>query len=78
MPFEEIRDRSSGRTRVRRVDILSEYYTAARQYMIRLEPRDLADTEMLAQLADAAGMTPENFQEVFAPVVSLCAHELAA
>ncbi len=78
LPFEEIRDQSSGRTRVRRVDILSEYYTAARQYMIRLEPRDMADPEMLAQLADAAHMTPENFQEAFAPVASLCAHQMAA
>jgi 6-phosphofructokinase 1 len=78
LPFDEIRDPSSGRTRVRRVDILSEYYTAARQYMIRLEPRDLADPAMLAQLADAAHMTPENFQEAFGPVASLCAQQLAA
>lgn len=73
LPFEEIRDQLTGRTRVRRVDILSEYYTAARQYMIRLEPKDLADPAMLAQLADAAHMTPENFQGAFAPVASLCA-----
>ena len=41
--------------------------------MIRLEPKDLADPAMLAQLADAAHMTPENFQGAFAPVASLCA-----
>ena len=78
LPFEELRDRATGRTRVRLVDIHSEHYTSARQYMIRLEERDLADSAMLARLADAGHMSPENFREAFSPVVSLSTHQLAA
>ena len=57
LPFEQIRDPASGRTRVRYVDLGSEHYRVARQYMIRLNRRDLEDPEMLARLAAAANMT---------------------
>lgn len=64
--FEELRDPATGRTRVRRVDCKSEHYAVARQYMIRLEQRDLANPEMRIKLADAAGMSPEEFGQEFA------------
>ena len=70
LPFEELRDPATGRTRIRMVDIRSEHYIAARKYMIRLEPRDLEDPEMRSQLAEAAAMTPEQFSQVFSPVVA--------
>ena len=39
MPFEELLDPETGRTRVRLVDTEAEHYRVARDYMIRLEPR---------------------------------------
>jgi 6-phosphofructokinase 1 len=68
-PFDEFRDPETGRTRVRLVDVESEGYRVARQYMIRLEARDLEDPVMLQTLADAARMRPEAFREKFARAV---------
>lgn len=65
MGFKELRDPATGRTRVRRVDCSSEHYAVARQYMIRLEQRDLANPEMRIKLADAAGMSSEEFRRDF-------------
>ncbi len=68
IPFEQMRDPETGRTKVRLVDLQSEHYRVARQYMIRLNRRDIEDTEMLGRLAEAANMTPEAFAEEFASV----------
>ena len=43
----------------------------AREYMIRLERRDLEDPKMRGKLAEAAKMTPEEFEQKFASVVGL-------
>ena len=69
LPFEELRDPATGRTRIRTVDVSSEYYSVARKYMIRLEPRDLEDPEMRTKLAKAANMDPDEFERKFAPIV---------
>ena len=69
LPFAELRDPVTGRTRIRVVDIHSEHYNVACEYMIRLKQRDLEDPEMRAKLAEAAGMTPEEFEKSFAPIV---------
>jgi ATP-dependent phosphofructokinase / diphosphate-dependent phosphofructokinase len=71
LPFDELRDPVTGRTKVRLVDINSEHYKVAREYMIRLEREDLENPEMLAKLAAAAKMTPEEFKKKFAHVVGL-------
>jgi 6-phosphofructokinase len=71
LPFDEIQDATTGRTHARLVDIDSEHYKVAREYMIRLEPSDLQDPEMLAKLAAAANMTTEEFERTFAHVTSL-------
>jgi len=71
LTFDEIRDPVTGRTRTRLVDIGSEHYNVAREYMIRLEPPDLQDPKMLGKLAAAANMTPEEFENTFAHVTSL-------
>ena len=71
VPFEELRDPITQRTRVRRVDIHSESYQVARDYMIRLEKEDLADPDMKLRLATAAKMSPDEFERRFAPVVGL-------
>ena len=69
LPFDDLRDPVTGRTKVRLVDIESEHYRVARDYMIRLEPNDLEDEETLRRLADAARMSPEAFRHEFAGVV---------
>jgi 6-phosphofructokinase len=67
-PFEDMRDRETGRTRVRLVDLDSEHYRVAREYMIRLEPEHLEDEAMCARLAEAAGMTPDEFRREFSQI----------
>jgi 6-phosphofructokinase 1 len=69
-PFEEFRDPDTGRTAVRLVEIDSEDYRVARQYMLRLETRDLEDPEMLEKLAREARMEPGEFVERFAGAVN--------
>ena len=71
LPFDQLRDPETGRTRVRTVDVEGESYQVARKYMIRLEKSDLADNEMKRRLAEAAEMTPDEFGERFARVVEL-------
>ena len=71
IPFEDFEDPGTGRTRVRLVDIESEYYQVARSYMLRLERTDLEDAVMLETIAESAGTTPDQFRERFLPVVSL-------
>lgn len=69
LPFDEFRDPETGRTRVRLVDIDAEAYEVARQYMLRLEPEDLEDSEKVVRMAMAAGMSVELFRAHFGPSV---------
>ncbi|MDR5709058.1 MAG: diphosphate--fructose-6-phosphate 1-phosphotransferase [Armatimonadota bacterium] len=69
--FTELLDPQTGRTRVRRVDLRSTAYRVARKYMIRLEPEDLADPQMLRQLSAAAGMAPQAFRARYEPAARL-------
>ncbi|MCZ6788696.1 MAG: hypothetical protein O7D33_01915, partial [Chloroflexi bacterium] len=71
MPFEELRDPATGRTRIRMVDIHSPHYEVARKYMIRLEPGDLEQPEMQAKLAMAAGVESSELEHLFAPIIGL-------
>lgn len=66
LPFQEMKDPDTGRTRVRLVDVQSEHYNVARGYMIRLEKQDIQDSKMRTRLAESAKMTPEAFQLKFA------------
>ncbi len=65
MPFEDLKDPDTGRTKVRLVDIDSQLYQVAHEYMIRLTPEDLKDGERARRLAEIAGMTSNAFQEEF-------------
>jgi len=71
MSPDELRDPETGRTRIRTVDTDSEGYHVARQYMIRLERRDLEDPEMCGLIAKAADTDPATIRETFGPVVGL-------
>lgn len=71
MPFDHLRDPDTGRTRIRLVDLESESYRVAREYMLRLELEDLADPERAARIAGAAGCTPDELRRRFGPSVGL-------
>lgn len=71
LPFEELIDPSTGRTKVRMVDINSEHYRVVRGYMIRLTKKDLSDTNMLAKLSSAAKMNPDEFLKRFSWVAQI-------
>ncbi len=64
-PFEDLRDPETGRTRIRIVDVNSEHYRVARDYMIRLDPEDLENDDMCRRLAEAANMSVADFREEF-------------
>jgi ATP-dependent phosphofructokinase / diphosphate-dependent phosphofructokinase len=70
LPFEDLHDPATRRVRIRTVDVRSEHYHVARQYMIRLEEHDLHDAARRTQLAAAARMPPEAFARRFAPAVT--------
>lgn len=61
VPFDAFTDPSTGRIRVRRVDLNGVKYRVAREYMIKLEREDLAEPGRLGPIAEAAGMAPEAF-----------------
>ena len=67
LPFKTMLDPATGRTKVRMVDIESEYYKVAREYMARLTPEDFHDPEKLASYAKTLNMTSEQFRTKFLP-----------
>ncbi|MDA0770967.1 MAG: diphosphate--fructose-6-phosphate 1-phosphotransferase [Chloroflexi bacterium] len=69
MPFEDMRDEVTGKTRIRVVDTASQYYEVAREYMTRLESSDLDDEDKLSKLAEACHKTPDEVRARFASVV---------
>ena len=71
LSFQDLWDPTTGRPRTRLVDLDSLHYRVAREYMIRLERRDLEDPAMLARLAEAARTTPDEFRQRFAATAGL-------
>lgn len=63
--FEDMLDPQTRRMRTRRVDVDSEGYECALQYMIRLEKEDFTNPEQLAKLAEVVKMTPQQFRDRF-------------
>ena len=72
MPFGELRDPDTGRTRVRDVDIDAESYIVARRFMQRLNRKDFDDPKDVERLADAANCSADEFRAHFESSV---AHE---
>ena len=58
VPFDQLMDPKTNKTRVRLVDVGTESHASARSLQVRIEPGDLADAERLAQLAETAKLTP--------------------
>jgi ATP-dependent phosphofructokinase / diphosphate-dependent phosphofructokinase len=58
-------DPATGRGRLRSVDIETESYQVARDYMGRIGKKDFADEDWLAQLADASNVSLQEFTAHF-------------
>jgi ATP-dependent phosphofructokinase / diphosphate-dependent phosphofructokinase len=69
IPFADMLDPQTGRTRVRMVDIYSTRYAIARRYMIRLRRDDFEDSATVARFARVAHLTAEEFREQFGHLV---------
>ena len=65
IPFSEMIDSQTGRTRVRLVNINSTRYAIARRYMIRLRRDDFEDPKELAKFAATAGLSLQEFRQEF-------------
>ena len=61
VPFEQVMNPADGLGRQRPVDVDTESYQVARDYMVRIGPKDFADDGWTAQLAEAAGLSPADF-----------------
>lgn len=68
IPFKQMVDAASGRAKVRMVDIGSQSYQIARQYMIRLAGDDFNDPAALGRYAALTGLSSEGFRQRFEPV----------
>ncbi len=69
IPFQQMVDSTTGRTKVRMVDLDSQSYQIARQYMIRLTAADLNNPVTLGRYASLTGLSVDKFRERFASVV---------
>jgi ATP-dependent phosphofructokinase / diphosphate-dependent phosphofructokinase len=69
IPFKQLMDSSTGRAKVRMVDMDSQSYQIARQYMIRFTGDDLKNQNALGRYAALAGLSPEAFRERFSTVL---------
>jgi 6-phosphofructokinase 1 len=71
IPLRDILDPTTGRTRVRLVDIRSTRYAIARRYMIRLRRDDFEDPHELAKFAATCGLTLREFRAQFEYLIDL-------
>jgi 6-phosphofructokinase 1 len=65
IPFDDLKEPGTGKTKVRMVDTGSEGFRVARAYMIRLEAGDFGHAAWVDRLADAANLTPGAFRQRF-------------
>jgi 6-phosphofructokinase 1 len=65
IPFAQMVDPATGRTRVRMVQIRTTRYAIARRYMIRLRRDDFDDPHELARFAAVAHLPLETFRDQF-------------
>ena len=65
IPFRDLLDAETGRTRLRYVNIHSTRYAIARRYMIRLRRDDFENPHEIARFAAVAHISLEQFREQF-------------
>ena len=70
IPFKDLIDPVTGRTRVRMVDIDCTGYGIARRYMLRLRRDDFADPDTVEDYAATCGLSVESFRQRFEPLVA--------
>ena len=68
IPFDELMDAQTGRTRVRMVDIDSDSFRASLSLQGRVSAEDLADASRLEAIAEAAKLSPADARERYAPL----------
>lgn len=68
VPFAELMDPKTGKTRVRDVDTGHDWFRAARALQERVEPEDLADPKRLEAIAKAARLSPDEARARYAPI----------
>jgi ATP-dependent phosphofructokinase / diphosphate-dependent phosphofructokinase len=64
----DLLDPQTGRIRTRQVDLTTEAYRVARDYMVYLEPSDLQDESKLAALSAETNLRPLDFRTQFESV----------
>jgi 6-phosphofructokinase 1 len=69
MPFRDLLDAETGRTRIRYVNIHSTRYAIARRYMIRLRRDDFENPHEIARFAAVAHLSLEQFRAQFESLV---------
>lgn len=69
IPFNEILNPETGKTTVRKLDINSDLYKAARSMMIRLEREDFENEEILSRIAEAAKIGSDEFRSRYEHLV---------
>ena len=65
VPFREMIDPETGKTKIRLVDVHSTRYAIARRYMIRLRRDDFEDPHELAKFAATVGLSLGEFRKQF-------------
>lgn len=68
IPFADLLDNTTGRARVRYVDVQSEMYQTMLAYMIRLRPSDFT-SENIGVLAESGNLSEAEFVARFQPLV---------
>lgn len=69
IPFQEMIDPATAKTQIRMVDVNTQSYEVALEYMIRLKKEDFTNEEQLEKLAKSANMTAEEFRQRFGYLV---------
>ncbi len=65
VPFEEVIDPTTGRGRQRFVDVDTESYEVARDYMVRIGEKDFLDEALVEKLAESGGLSKADLIERF-------------
>ena len=68
LPFEEVQDSQTGRIKIRMVDVQSEHYRVAREYMIRMRRSDLDDDGIMSRLKAESMMSADRLSRRFSPM----------
>jgi 6-phosphofructokinase 1 len=65
IPFDDMMDRETGRTEIRKVNLDSFIYRSAYKLMIRLKPEDAENEDLIQRMADHTKLTLTEFKSRF-------------